>query len=87
MGDDFIAAFRPALDQAGNETGTLLYVLQRSRDNPDLFWVSELYADEATFAAHRDSAAMAAAPPALASLIAESEVIIGEPVAGKGIPI
>ena len=45
----------------------------------------QLYADDDAFAAHRDSAAMAAAAPALAA-IAEAEVTIGEPVSAKGMP-
>jgi quinol monooxygenase YgiN len=37
---------------AGNEPGTLLYTLHRSRDDPDLFWLCELYADDESFGAH-----------------------------------
>jgi len=66
--------------------GPLVYVLHQSRDDPGLFWVCELYADDDAFAAHRGSDAMAAAAPALGELIAESELIIGEPVSAKGVP-
>src|SRR5256885_11448595 len=45
-------AFRPLIEQADKEPGTLLYVLHRSKDDPDSFWVSELYADNEPFAAH-----------------------------------
>jgi autoinducer 2-degrading protein len=83
--DELIATFRPVFEQVEREPGTLLYLLHRSRDNPELFWVSELYADEAAFAAHAASDAMAAATPRLAELIAESEPIIGELVSGKGV--
>ena len=38
---------------AEQEPGTLLYVLHRSRDEPDLFWVCDLYADDDAFAVHR----------------------------------
>ncbi len=51
-----------------------------------MFWVCELYADDDAFATHRDSAAMAAAAPALGELIAEAEVVIGAPVSAKGVP-
>ncbi|HWC37177.1 MAG TPA: antibiotic biosynthesis monooxygenase family protein [Acidimicrobiales bacterium] len=85
-GQDLVAAFRPVLSQADKEPGTLLYVLHRAKDNPDLFWVSELYADDDAFAAHSGSEAMAAAAPALGDVIAESELIIGEPVSAKGVP-
>jgi quinol monooxygenase YgiN len=84
--EELIAAFRPVLEQAEKEAGTLLYILHRSKDDPDLFWVSELYADDDAFAAHSGSDAMAAATPALGGLIAESELIIGEPVSAKGLP-
>ena len=84
--EELIAAFGPVLEQARKEPGTLLYVLHRSKDDPGLFWVSELYADDDAFAAHSGSEAMAAATPALGELIAESELIIGEPVSAKGMP-
>jgi autoinducer 2-degrading protein len=84
--EELIAAFRPVLEQAEKEPGTLLYALHRSKDNPDLFWVCELYADGGAFAAHSGSDAMASATPALGELIAESELIIGEPVSAKGMP-
>jgi (4S)-4-hydroxy-5-phosphonooxypentane-2,3-dione isomerase len=86
QGEELIAAFRPVFEAAEREPGTLVYALNRAADDPELFWVYELYADDAAFAAHRDSAAMAAATPALAELIAEAEVIIGEPVAATGLP-
>jgi quinol monooxygenase YgiN len=72
-------------EQVEKEPGTLLYVLHRSRDDPGLFWVSELYADDDAFAAHSGSDAMAAATPTLGELIAEAELIIGEPVSAKGV--
>jgi (4S)-4-hydroxy-5-phosphonooxypentane-2,3-dione isomerase len=84
--DELIAAFRPLLAQADKEPGTLLYALHRSSDDADLFWVCELYTDQDAFAAHSGSDAMAAATPALAELIADPELIIGEPVAAKGAP-
>jgi quinol monooxygenase YgiN len=84
--EELIAAFHPLFEQVEKEPGTLLYVLHRSKDDPSLLWVSELYADDDAFAAHRGSNAMAAAGPALGELIAESEVIIGEPVSAKGLP-
>jgi (4S)-4-hydroxy-5-phosphonooxypentane-2,3-dione isomerase len=84
--DELIAAFRPVFEQVEKEPGTLLYVLHRSNDDPDLFWVSEVYADDDAFAAHRESDAMASATPVLGALITESEVLIGEPVSSKGVP-
>ena len=84
--EELIAAFRPVFEQVEREPGTLLYVLHRSKDDPGLFWVSELYADDDAFAAHRGSNAMAAVTPALGELIAESELTVGEPVFAKGVP-
>jgi autoinducer 2-degrading protein len=84
--EELIAAFGPVFEQAEREPGTLLYVLHRSTDDPELFWVCEVYADDDAFAAHRGSDAMAAATPALAELIAEPELTVGEPVIAKGLP-
>jgi quinol monooxygenase YgiN len=86
-GDELVAAFRPLFEQAATEPGTLLYVMNRSKDHADEFWVSELYADDEAFAAHSGSESMAQAAPALGPLIAESELILGEPVLAKGVPI
>jgi quinol monooxygenase YgiN len=84
--EELIAAFRPVFEQVEKEPGTLVYVLHRSKDDPGLFWVSELYADDDAFAAHSGSDAMAAASPVMGELIAEAEVIIGEPLSAKGVP-
>src|SRR3982074_3015175 len=84
--EELIAAFRPVFEQVEKEPGTLLYVLHRSADDPDLFWVSDLYAADEALPAHRESQAMAAAAPALRELIAEAELIVGEPVCAKGVP-
>ena len=85
-GDELIAAFGPLLEQVENEPGTLLYLMNRSQDDPDQFWFSELYTDEDAFAAHSGSDAMAKAVPTLGPLIADSELILGEPILGKGLP-
>jgi quinol monooxygenase YgiN len=85
-GDEFIAAFQPVFEHVEQEPGTLVYALHRSNDDPDLFWVSELYTDSEAFAAHRESTAMVAAMPTLGALIAESEFIVGAPISAKGVP-
>jgi (4S)-4-hydroxy-5-phosphonooxypentane-2,3-dione isomerase len=84
--EELIAAFQPVFELVEQEPGTLVYVLHRSKDDPDLFWVTELYTDDDAFAAHRQSDAMANATPTLGELIAESELIVGEPVSAKGMP-
>jgi quinol monooxygenase YgiN len=86
-GEELLAAFRPVLEQAEKEPGTQLYMLHRSKDDPHLFWVCELYADDEAFAAHTTSDAMAGAAPALGEVIAESELIVGEPLSTKGVPV
>jgi (4S)-4-hydroxy-5-phosphonooxypentane-2,3-dione isomerase len=85
-GDKLVAAFAPIFEHVDQEPGTLLYALSRSKDDPDVFWFSELYADADALAAHGGSDAMAKAGPTLGPLIAESEMIIGEPVRDKGLP-
>lgn len=85
-GPALIAAFKPLLALVDDEPGTLMYVLHQSHQDPDLLWVSELYADDDAFVRHRDSEAMAAVAPVLAGLIAESELMIGRPLSGKGLP-
>ncbi len=84
--EELIAAFRPLVEQAEQEPGTLLYAVNRSEGDPHLFWVYELYADGDAFTAHSGSDAMAAAGPVLGELIAESDLIVGEPLSGKGLP-
>jgi autoinducer 2-degrading protein len=83
--DDYLAAFLPLLEQAEQEPGTLLFAVHRSRDDPHLFWTTEVYADEAAFAAHRASDVHAAAAPAFTELIAAADVIIGETLLAKGL--
>ena len=58
--DDIIAAFDGAKHAVQGETGTLQYVLHRSQANPDLLFVTELYADQAALDAHMSGAAIAA---------------------------
>jgi autoinducer 2-degrading protein len=82
--DEYLAAFAPLLEQVEQEPGTLLYVVQRSEDDPHVFWTSEIYADEAAFAAHSRSDVHAAATPVFTELIAEADAIKGELLVGKG---
>jgi (4S)-4-hydroxy-5-phosphonooxypentane-2,3-dione isomerase len=83
--DEYIAAFAPLLQQAKNEPGTLLYAVHRSKDDPLVFWTTEVYADEEAFAVHSTSEVHAAAAPVFTELIAASDVIIGETVIAKGL--
>ena len=53
--------------------------------HPHLFWTTEVYADDAAFAAHRASEAHAAASPVFTELIAAADVMIGETLMAKGV--
>jgi (4S)-4-hydroxy-5-phosphonooxypentane-2,3-dione isomerase len=68
---EYVAAFAPLLEQAEKEPGTLLYAVHRGKDDPHVFWTTEVYADDDAFAAHRASAVHAAASPVAAALNAE----------------
>lgn len=82
--DDYLSAFASLLEQVDKESGTLLYLLQRDRDNPLRFWTSELYADDVAFEVHRTSEVHEAAAPIFGEVIEEADVMIGEVVMGKG---
>ena len=81
---EYVAAFAPLLEQAEKEPGTLLYAVHRSKDDPHVFWTTEVYADDTAFAAHRASEVHAAASSVFTELIAASDVIIGETLMAKG---
>ena len=83
--DEYVAAFAPLLEQAEREPGTLLYAVQRSKDDPRVFWTTEIYADEAAFTAHSASEVHAAATPIFTELIAQSEFMVGETLMAKGL--
>lgn len=83
--DEYIAAFAPLLEQAEKEPGTLLYAVHRSKDDPHVFWTTEVYADDDAFAAHGSSEIHAAATPVFTELIAASDFIIGETLMAKGL--
>jgi quinol monooxygenase YgiN len=85
-GDELVAAFEPLIEQVRNESGTLLYLINRAKDDPDVFWTAELYTDDDAFTAHGASDAMAKAGPILGPLIAKSELILSEPVLAAGLP-
>jgi quinol monooxygenase YgiN len=59
-GDEIIAAFEGATDAVQAEPGTLMYVLHRNQASPDVFYVTELYEDQAALDAHMGGPAMAA---------------------------
>ena len=81
----YLAALAPLLEQARKEPGTLLYAVHRSADDPEVFWTTEIYADDAAFAAHRATEVHAAAEPVFTELIAAADVTIGETVMAAGL--
>lgn len=81
----YLAALGPLLEQARKEPGTLLYAVHRSADNPQVFWTTEIYADDAAFAAHGASDAHAAAAPVFTELIARADVMLGETLMATGL--
>ena len=83
--EEYVAAFTPLLEQARTEPGTLLYALHRAKDDPHVFWTTEIYADAAAFAAHGASDVHAAAAPVFTELIARADVMIGETIMAKGL--
>ena len=83
--DEYVAAFAPLLEQAEKEPGTLLYAVYRSKDDPHVFWTTEVYADDAAFAAHSASGVHAAASKVFTDLIAAADVTIGETLMAKGL--
>lgn len=83
--DEYVAAFAPLLEQAEKEPGTLLYAVHRSKDDPYVFWTTEVYADDAAFAAHRASEMYSVASSVFAELIATSDVTIGETLMATGL--
>ena len=86
-GDELVAAFSAIFEQVDTEPGTEVYVLNRGKDDPDLFWFYELYTDVDALGAHGTSEAMGAAAGVFGPLIAESELVLGEPVRAKGLAL
>ena len=86
-GDELIAAFGPLFDQVDKEPGTEVYALNRAKDDPNVFWFYELYTDVEALGAHGSSDIMAKAASAFGSLIADSELILSEPVQAKGVDV
>lgn len=86
-GDELIAAFDSMFAQVQQEPGTELYVLNRSAQDPNVFFFYELYSDGDALTAHGGSDAMKAAAPVFGPLIKESEMIVGAPVKAEGLEI
>ena len=82
--DAFPAAFDDFFGYLEDEHGTEEYVLHRSTTNPNVFFVTELYADQAAFDAHAGSDAFAALGKSLGDFIEGFDLQLAEPVKAKG---
>ena len=85
--DEVVEVLRDVVSATDAEAGTLLYAMNVDKGNDDVIWFYELYADEASFAAHGGSEAMKAAGGRLRDKAAgRPEIIMLDPVQGKGLP-
>ena len=82
--DAFPAAFDEFFRHVESEDGTESYVLHRSATNPNLFFMTELYADQPAFDAHAASDAFAALGASLGDYIEGFDLQLAEPVKAKG---
>jgi quinol monooxygenase YgiN len=86
-GDELAAAFDTIFEQVQQEPGTEVYVLNRSAQDPDVFWFYELYTDGDALSAHGNSDVMKEAAPKFGHLIKDSEMIVGAPIKAEGLSI
>ncbi len=79
--DAFPAAWDAMFEHiAANEDGTEHYVLHRSTKDPNVFFMTEIYADQAAADAHTSSPAMAAIGGALGDYIANFDLDFCVPI-------
>ena len=85
-GDAFIAAWDDVFAHIkANEDGTEHYVLHRSNRDPTVFYMTEIYADQAGLDAHSSSDAFASLAGSLGDFIASADLDFCVPVkAAKG---
>jgi quinol monooxygenase YgiN len=72
-GDDIVAAFEGARGAIEAESGTLIYTLHRNAADPNVFYVTEVYEDQAALDAHMTGPGMAALA-GIADAVAENGV-------------
>ncbi len=84
--DDFVAAAKKMIAHVtANEPGTTAYTLHRSMADPTTFVFYESYADQAAFAAHGGSAAMAEFFGAAGTMLAgRPDIVMFEEIAARG---
>ncbi len=87
-GDDLVAAFGELLDHVSAESGTIHYVVHRSTTEPDVFYVTEIYENQAALDAHMGSEKFAAFGGSLGDIVASGDLQMLVPVgAAKGLDL
>lgn len=86
-GDDVVAVlaslYEGSLDA---EPGTLVHVMHRAKDNPDVIVFYEMYADDESFKVHGQNETLRAVGPKLAGLLAgPPEALMLDVLNGKGV--
>jgi quinol monooxygenase YgiN len=83
--DQFDDLFQHITD---NESGTIHYALHRSTQDPNTFFMTEVYDDQAAFDAHAGSPAFAKLGGALGEYVDSADLHFAEPVkAAKGLDL
>ena len=87
--DEFPAAFDEFFGHiSANEPGTEHYVLHRSTASPNVFYITEIYSDQAALDAHSTSDAMAKFGASLGDFIENVDLDFTAPVkAAKGLDL
>jgi quinol monooxygenase YgiN len=67
--DEALATLGKLVDGAGDEPGTLQYLMHTETAEPNVIWFYELYADQAAFEAHATSTTMADVMGSLVGLL------------------
>ncbi len=82
--DELAAAFGAFFPHLDDEDGTETYTLHRSSTSPNVFYVTEVYADQSAFDTHAGSDAFAKLGAALGDSIEAFDLQMAEPVLTKG---
>jgi len=82
---ELVAGMAPMMKHVQSEVGTLSYVVSEDQVDPDVMWVSEVYADQEAVDAHVGSDVMKALGGLFGDLMAgPPELNFLTPVGGKG---
>ena len=79
-----MAVFEDFFGHVESEDGTEQYVLHRSAKDPNTFFVTERYTDQAAFDAHAGGAGFSALGASLADCIADFTLELAEPLKAYG---